>query len=166
LCSAALIKAALINSATNLSGQYRPTESGAIPNVGEGFGRVDLFAAVSETESQVFQTWDEGTALDTGEEQTFDVTLPKHASSFKATLVWTDPAGETLQNDLDLTVRTAKGTERHGNMRANAKGFDRRNNVEQVTMSNVAAGKITITVRAFRIALHPQNFALIVRATD
>lgn len=164
--SAALIKAAMINTASNLTGQYHPTESGSIPNVSEGFGRVDLFAAVSETESQVFQTWDEGNALDTGEEQTFDVNLPAQASSFKATLVWTDPAGETLQNDLDLIVRTTKGTERHGNMRGNAKGFDRRNNVEQVAMTNVAAGKVTITVRAFRIALHPQNFALVVRTTD
>jgi serine protease AprX len=161
--SAALIKATLINTATDLAGQYTPSEAAAIPNFNEGFGRVDLLG-ISDDNNIFFQVWDEGAALDTGEEKSLDINLPGPAASFRATLVWTDPAGETLQNDLDLIVRTSAGVERHGNVRGNSRGFDRVNNVEQVSMLNVPAGTVTVTVRAFRAALHPQSFALVVRA--
>jgi serine protease AprX len=161
--SAALVKAMLINAAHNQSGQH-PNESGTIPNVHEGFGRVDLAATVGvEIDGLILQHWDEARQLDTGEEQTFEILLPAHARRIKVTLVWTDPPGETLQNDLDLTVTTQRGTERHGNM-GTSKKFDRRNNVEQVVMTAVDAGKVKITVRAHRIAITPQSFALVFRA--
>ena len=51
--------------------------------------------------------------------------------TLKVTLVWTDPPGAKLQNDLDLIVKASNGQERHGNM-GTGKGFDRVNNVEQV----------------------------------
>ncbi|MEO8185239.1 MAG: S8 family serine peptidase [Deltaproteobacteria bacterium] len=91
--SAALVKAVLINTAQDLSGQY-PGESRSLPNVNEGFGRVDLAAGVAAlADARVFEAWDEGTSLDTGEEQSFRVALPKPASQVKVTLVWTDPPG-------------------------------------------------------------------------
>jgi serine protease AprX len=79
-------------------------------------------------------------------------------------LVWTDPAGEALQNDLDLIVTTPDGQELHGNAALGATGFDRSNNVEQVVLPNIAAGTARITVRAFR-ALTPQPYALVVRVS-
>lgn len=163
--SAALVKALLINGAHDLRGQYTPSEAGNIPNNSEGFGRVDMPATVGPFDDSVeLQFWDEGNALDTGEEQTFEVTLSHLAHQVKVTLVWTDPPGETLQNDLDLIVKTAKGTTRHGNMGSSTKKFDRRNNVEQVTMTTVLPGKVTVTVRAFRAAVSPQSFALVFRS--
>jgi len=163
--SAALIKAILINTAENLSGQYRPTEAGAIPNVAEGFGRVNLHAAVAPAaESGLFEFWDEASALDTGEEQTFTLQLGEAVDELKITLVWTDPPGETLQNDLDLIVTTPTGSERHGNMRGNARAFDRQNNVEQVRLTRAPAGTYSVRVHAYRVALHAQSFALVVRA--
>jgi subtilisin family serine protease len=154
--SAALVKAMLINGAKNISGQYVPSESGRIPNFAEGFGRVDLAATVAET--IIFQ--DERTELDTGEEETTIVNVSSPNSLLKVTLVWTDPPGEALQNDLDLIVRTAAGRERHGNMRGTSTKFDRVNNVEQVIWSNIPVGDVAIFVRAHR-TIAPQSYALV-----
>ena len=77
--------------------------------------------------------------------------LPTAAgATFKITLVWSDPPGAALQNDLDLIVLAANGTERHGNMGTSTK-FDRTNNVEQVLWTNMPPGQAKITIRAFRI---------------
>jgi serine protease AprX len=156
--SAALVKATLINGAHNIIGQYVPSESGRIPNFAEGFGRVDLAATV--TEAIVFK--DEATELDTGEEETTIVTVSSPNSTLKVTLVWTDPPGEALQNDLDLIVRGVDGRERHGNMRGTSSKFDRFNNVEQVIWPNIPIGDVTILVRAYR-AIQTQSYALVVR---
>jgi hypothetical protein len=163
--SAALVKALLINGAHDLTGQYSPTETGPIPNNNEGFGRVNLPAILGPLPDGVLlKMWDESTALDTGEEQTFQVELESLAKLVKVTLVWTDSPGETLQNDLDLIVKTSKGTVRHGNMGSSPTRFDRSNNVEQVSMTTVLKGTVTVTVRAFRAAVSPQSFALVFRA--
>jgi hypothetical protein len=107
--------------------------------------------------------FDENTALDTedAENQVVEVTEP--GMTLKATLVWTDPPGEGLQNDLDLLIVASDGTERRGNVTPPSTAFDRVNNVEQVVWENIPAGAVTITVRAHRIALHPQSYALVLR---
>jgi hypothetical protein len=107
--------------------------------------------------------WDEDRALDTGDEQAFSVSLPKAAGSLKVTLVWTDPAGETLQNDLDLVV-TAGGETGYGNAAPGSTIPDRLNNVEQVTLLSVPPGDVAIKVKAYRCATEPQTFALVARA--
>jgi len=154
--SAALVKAMLINGAHNISGRYTPTEAGGIPNNSEGFGRVDMAATLSSD----VQIHDEATALDTGEEATINVGV---GASLKITLVWTDRPGSTLQNDLDLIVRTSDGQERHGNMAPNSNAFDRRNNVEQVVWDNVPGGTVEIVVRGHRVPVFVQSYALVTR---
>jgi serine protease AprX len=162
--SAALVKAMLINGATDLVGQYMPSETGTTPNNSEGFGRVDLARTVdAQSQDEVVEFWDEDVLLETGEEKKILVSIEPSTPLLKVTLVWTDPAGETLQNDLDLIVRAANGQERHGNMELSSIEFDRQNNVEQVSWSNVPDGNVEIVVRAFRTALHPQSYALVVR---
>src|SRR5206468_13000484 len=141
----------------DLPGQYVPSEAAGIPNSNEGFGRVDLQAVVGPYGARETLTFfDEAKALDTGEKRERSVTVPAGAKLLKATLVWTDPPGEGLQSDLDLIV-TAAGQERHGNMPAGSTNFDRTNNVEQVTWTNVPAGSATITVSAHRVTTGPQN---------
>lgn len=163
--SAALVKALLINGAHNVAGQYVPSEAGGTPNNAEGFGRVDMAATVGPLPQGVTLTLhDEATALDTGEEESFTVTVGKGAD-LKVTLVWTDPAGDTLQNDLDLNVKAANRKERHGNMAATSTAFDRVNNVEQVVWTNLPAGAVTVTVRAFRAAQFAQSYALVLRVS-
>jgi hypothetical protein len=83
-------------------------------------------------------------------------------ATFKVTLVWSDPAGEQLQNDLDLLVLAADGSERHGNM-GTSNNFDRLNNVEQVLWTNMPAGSAKIIIRAFRITSFPQPYAYVWR---
>jgi serine protease AprX len=162
--SAALVKALLINGAQDIVGQYVPSEASGIPNFVEGFGRVNLASTIGPlgaNETVRFQ--DEADALDTDEEKNLSLAIPGTASLLKVTLVWSDPPGEALQNDLDLIVRAADGSERHGNMPASSSDFDRINNVEQIFWTDIPAGPAEITVRAHRIALHAQPFALVVR---
>jgi subtilisin family serine protease len=164
--SAALVKAMLINGARDISGQYVPSEAEATPNLSEGFGRVDLAATVGPfggNERVDFR--DENTVLDTAEEERMVVTINASGTILKVTLVWTDPAGEVLQNDLDLIIRAANGQERHGNMPPSSTEFDRKNNVEQVVWTDVPVGDVEIAVRAHRITLHPQSYALVVRTS-
>jgi hypothetical protein len=161
--SAALLKALIINGARDLSGQYVPSETGAIPNNNEGFGRVDVQAVVgpyAPGETLVF--FDEDKALDVGQQSSQTVAVPPGAKLLKVTLVWTDPPGEGLQSDLDLIVK-AGTQERHGNVAAGSAAFDRTNNVEQVVWNHLPVGSVTVTVAAHRVTLGPQNFALVVR---
>jgi serine protease AprX len=163
--SAALVKGMLINGARRIFGQYVPPEVGAPPDVSEGFGRVDLAATVGpygQGETVTFK--DEATALDTGQEEHTVQAIDTDGRTLKVTLVWTDPAGEALQNDLDLIVRTADGQERHGNAAAGSKDFDRTNNVEQVVWPDVPQGNVDVVVRAFRATV-PQSYALVLRVS-
>lgn len=162
--SAALVKALLINGARNINGQYVPTEAGVIPNNAEGFGRVDMRNTIGPFgPGETLSLRDEAAALDTGEEESLNIDVAPGTGLLKVTLVWTDPAGESLQNDLDLIVRLPDGQERHGNVAAGSQTFDRINNVEQVTATNPPSGQTTITVRAHRAAQFPQPYALVVR---
>jgi hypothetical protein len=161
--SAALLKALIINAAHSITGQYAPSEVGSIPDNSEGFGRVNVGEVLAPTGQMQF--WDEGDGkrLDTGEEEARTVTVAAANQTIKATLVWTDPAGSGLQNDLDLILRVADGTEQHGNVPANSTGFDRINNVEQVTWKNVPKGDVRIIAHANRITQATQSYALVVR---
>jgi serine protease AprX len=159
--SAALVKAMLINGADVVPGQYVPSEVGSPPDSSQGFGRVDLLSTVEPTaQSQSLVFYDENTALDTGQAQTvYTGPIVKLA---KVTLVWTDLAGEALQNDLDLVLQNSAGQEWHGNMAAGSTAFDRTNNVEQVSWQPASPDSFTVTVRCFR-AVTPQTYGLVVR---
>jgi serine protease AprX len=176
--SAALIKALLINGTIELKGQYNPTEAGASPNNNSGFGRVNLGGSVIIPGPNPDAGFGDGGPLSEGDSETITVDIPDRPPSggeggggarsgpggagggvtFKVTLVWTDPPGPELQNDLDLTVRAANGDERHGNM-GTSSGYDRRNNVEQVTWDHMPAGTAEITIAASRITQYPQPYA-------
>jgi subtilisin family serine protease len=167
--SAALIKALLINGAVELVGQYSPSEAGPSPNNNSGWGRVNLAGSVIIPGPNPNAGFGEGGPLKQGDKDTITVSIPgktppPHGGAmglgvtFKITLVWSDPAGETLQNDLDLIAIAADGTERHGNM-GTSRRFDRSNNVEQVRWTNMPAGDAKIVIRAFRITRFPQPYA-------
>ncbi len=130
----------------------------------QGFGRVHLRDTIGPFGAGTsIILHDEATALDTNQQEVFTQTIPAGAVRLKVTLVWSDPAGESLQNDLDLVVTAANGQEQHGNVPAGSMAFDRTNNVEQVVWINPPAGDAKITVRAQRVTLHPQSYALVIR---
>jgi subtilisin family serine protease len=157
--SAALIKAMIINGARPLMGQYVPSEAGVPPDPDQGFGLVDMIRTVDPA----LELHDEGQSLsDTGAVRQFQTTVGP-TGSIKVTLVWTDPPGPTLQNDLDLVVSSG-AVEAHGNVAVGSPAFDRTNNVEQVSLADlVPNASVMIEVRAFRVALFAQKFALVIR---
>jgi hypothetical protein len=165
--SAALIKALLINGATELPGQYSPSEAGVSPNNNSGFGLVDLAGSVIIPGVSPDAGFGEAGPLELGAEDEFAIDIEQGdrgngsnaaGRTLKVTLVWTDPPGASLQNDLDLIVRAEDGTERHGNMGVTDL-FDRTNNVEQVRWTGVPHGKAIVTIRAFRITKFAQPYA-------
>lgn len=161
--SAALVKALLINGARPVNGQNG--NGIGLPDSEQGFGRVDMASTVGPFEDARVTVKDEATALVDKQPETTRITIKPKTSLLKVTLVWTDPPGPNLQNDLDLIVRTAAGEERHGNQPPGSPGFDRANNVEQVFWNDVPAGEVEIIVRAERIAVleRPQTYALVIR---
>lgn len=163
--SAALLKALLINGADDMAGQYSPSETGAVPNVSEGFGRVNLSRTLGRDDKERIVFHDEERRLATGEEQSFPLALAASTRHLKVTLVWTDPAGAALQNDLDLIVRCGGG-DCHGNQPPGSPAFDRLNNVEQVEWRNIPPGPVVVTVRAYDVPRYAQSFALVVRTID
>ncbi len=137
-----------------------------IPNVHEGWGRVNLDGATDGTIAFVDEA---ATGLSTGGSQAFNVTTT--GGPLKVTVVWSDyPSTDTatinLVNDLDLTVSgpsgTCLGNVFSGGWSATDGSADRRNNVENVYIQSPVAGTYTVTINAFNIPNGPQKFALVV----
>ena len=171
--SAALVKAVLINSAIDLLDENNDgvlDNAEPVPNIHEGWGRVDLVNATDESDA----FFDEVAPLTTGTSasHTFDVTAP--GVPMKVTLAWTDYPSSTsaainLVNDLDLTVTAPDGTIYQGNAFSGGWSMaggsaDRLNNVENVYVFAAAAGTWTITVSGYNVPQGPQPFALVVDA--
>jgi hypothetical protein len=107
--SAALIKAALINSAEDISpGQY----AGEIPQAPSsvaGWGRLNLGNAIHPAAPSNILYYDEADGLGTGESDEYVIQVIDASQPLKINLVWTDypgtPASQgRLVNDLDLQV--------------------------------------------------------------
>ena len=171
--SAALVKATLINSAHDLSDE---NNDGAednhfpIPNVHEGWGRVDLANATDGRHQYV----DETSGLNTGDNSTYQYSVVP-GEHLKVTLVWSDYPSATgvsrnLVNDLDLKVTSPQGTIYKGNVFSGGWSVtggteDRLNNVENVYVQSPAAGTWTVEVTGFNVPYGPQPFALVVDGT-
>src|SRR6266851_8231878 len=80
------------------------------------------------------------------------------ANPLKVVLVWTDPAGTSLVNDLDLRVTDPAGSVFFGNGQA-----DHVNNVEAVSIARPLSGVYTISVSAARLGSGArQGYALVI----
>ncbi len=167
--SSALVKATLINSAVDLLDENNDGANDndyPIPNVHEGWGRVNLINATDG--SAIFV--DNSTGLATGGSNVTNYTVPG-GQPFKVTLVWTDfastaAASVNLVNNLNLTVTGPGGTYNgnvfSGGWSTTGGSADARNNVENVYIQNATAGTWTVTVSGFNVPSGPQPFALIV----
>lgn len=148
--TAALLKASLANSAVNM------TNATARPSNVQGWGRVNLNEVLyfsGETRTLIIR--DDSTGLTTAGQyqQTFQVT--SSTQSLKVTLAWTDRAGNTLVNDLDLRLTTGSTTW-YGNNFSNSWSstgttVDRTNPVECVFLQTPATGSYTVTVYAYNV---------------
>jgi subtilisin family serine protease len=168
--SAALTKAALINSAVDMLDENNDGANDndyPIPNNHEGWGLVNLAGATDGSAQFVNET----TSLGTGGVYTMQFSVSNNSAPFKVTLAWTDYASTesasiNLVNDLDLEVTSPSGTLYRGNVfsggwSASGGSADRRNNVENVYVASPAAGTWTVTVRGYNIPQGPQSFALV-----
>jgi hypothetical protein len=119
--SAALIKAALLNSAEDISpgqhgtGAAQEIPDSPVPNNVEGWGRLNLGNGVYPTAPFNIFYYDEQNSLNTGEYREYTVNVLDPGSPLKINLVWTDYPGSTaaqggLVNDLDLRVTDPSST--------------------------------------------------------
>jgi subtilase family serine protease/subtilisin family serine protease len=169
--SAALVKATLVNSAVDLLDENNDgvaDNAFPIPNVHEGWGRVDLGTATDGTREFA----DEAAALATGETAVRTLMVDDSLRPVRVTVAWTDaPSSEAaavhLVNDLDVEVIAPDGTVYRGN--AFVDGWtvpggtvDRTNNLENVYVASPSAGEWTIIVRGYNVPQGPQPFALVI----
>ena len=171
--SAALVKATLINSAVDLLDENNDgvfDNANPVPNIHEGWGRVDLVNATDGSH----QFDDETSPLSTGSNAVFTFPITTPGQPFKVTLVWTDyPSSPSavinLVNDLDLTLVAPDGTTYAGNAFSGGWSVagatpDRLNNVENVYVFAAAPGTWTVTVSGYNVPQGPQPFALVMDA--
>lgn len=179
--SAALIKATLINGATDISpGQFGPGTTQDVPqewpNSVTGWGRVNIKDSISPGSEREVWFLDRKDGLNTGDEAVVTRWAAASGEPLRVALVWTDAPGEmepvrfnlpgiserppsVLVNDLDLTVTSPDGRTFHGNMGA---GPDRLNNVEAIRISDPPEGEYSVVVRAHQVPQGPQPFAVVV----
>jgi hypothetical protein len=175
--SPALVKAALINSASELD--ESDGGPGPIPNLQEGWGRVNLTNLIESQRN--FQMVDQTAPLSTGELYQQHTFVGDSNQSLKITLAYTDVAGfpgaiPALVNQLNLEVVGPDGTLYRGNQFAagesvpNATAVDSLNNVQAVHLAQPLPGDYLIRVRAVNVVEDAlldvagvvQDFALVV----
>jgi serine protease AprX len=168
--SAALVKATLINTAVDLLDENNDgfgDNDFPIPNVHEGWGRINIDSATDGNE----KFFDVSAGLATNASKTYDVTLG--GGPLKVSLAWSDYAAAanaavTLVNNLNLTVTAPNGTTTYlgnvfsGGWSATGGSADARNNVENVYIQAPTAGTWKITVTGTNVPQGPQPFALVV----
>jgi len=173
--SPALVKAALINSATDMD---NAVETDAAPNNDEGWGRVDLPALIASNRDYDFL--DQSVQLTNGGVYEKRILIGSANEPFKVTLTYTDVPGNpaaviALVNDLDLEVVSPDGHPYRGNRFdfgesiPDAPGPDTINNVEGVHLAAPVPGEYIIRVRGTRIvedarrdtAAIDQDFAIV-----
>lgn len=156
--SPALVKAALINSAVDMDDA---SGTDPIPNMDEGWGRVDLTQLIGSTRRYDFV--DQTALLQTDQTYERRVIVADSDDSLKITLAYTDVPGfpgaiPALVNDLDLEVVAPDGTTYRGNQFddgesiPNAPNADRVNNVEAVHLAEPLPGEYIVRVRAHNVA--------------
>lgn len=163
--SAALLKATLIASArpapflmTSSSG---PIATKPVPSYEQGFGFPVLDDALyfpgDGSKLRVTEA-----SLQPNETATYQFNV-RPGTPLKAVLVWTDPAGVPLVNDLDLRVADPAASAVWGNDRLHPGQADRLNNVEAVSILQPLTGTYTISVSANRLGSGTsQSYALVV----
>jgi len=172
--SSALLRATLINGATNIRRTALPNVPSAAagpafnPNDGYGWGRVNLRQSLAPAPPVTFQVRDDNSvARNTTNKVQYTFTLPPDTKLLRVTLVWTDPPGNALVNILSLRVQAppfpAGGNRDFVGNRWQAApnaqfsasvgavpppgGFETTHNVQQVVIPNPPAGQYLVEVR-------------------
>jgi len=169
--SAALVRATLVNGATNIGNTALPNVNVPGGNLahGYGWGRVNLRQSLAPSPPVTFHVRDDE-ALGPGRSAIYRFTLPPRTALLRATLCWTDPPGARVVNHLHLRV-TPPGSKTHlqGNdwqappnawkSRAVAKGarFKGVETTEQIVLEKPPPGTYVVEVIAEIFPANPFN---------
>lgn len=167
--SGALMKATLINGADDLG-------TADIPNMNEGWGRLNLTNCLFPEKPRIMRYVDNNTGFSSGASPLFlNFTVGRSGSPLKFTLVWTDHEGSSignqkaakLVNDLDISVTAPNGTNYLGNVFSSGwsttgGSADGQNNVECVYLKSPPNGTYKVNITPDTISSGPQPFALVV----
>merc|ERR1712226_658322 len=167
--SAALMKAIVLNGGQSLQAVYQ--SNGSTTPVAEydnnqGFGRINMLNSlplVGKNDISMKLYHDEIITPGQLESVTVDVVQCDSTNEVRATLVWTDPPGQTgcsdcLINDLDLIV-SKSGAVIYSNGGTSA---DTKNNAERVRVPAAAGDKITVSVKGSNLASSSQKYSLVI----
>lgn len=135
-----------------------------------GWGRINLLKAYNLIKEKRYTS---GT-IDNSATKTHQINVPANVKEFKVMVYWTDPAAaagvsKALVNDLDIKLRDASNKTFEPWLlsyaavadqlsKPAAKGKDRRNNMEQVSIENPTAGTYTLDVNGFEVTTGPQEY--------
>jgi hypothetical protein len=174
--SPALVKAALINSTTDMLDDFG---TGPTPNNDEGWGRLDLTLLMDP--SLVFRFFDQSIMLTNGQVFEQHIVVLNPDQPLKVTLTYSDAPGipatiPALVNDLDLEVVGPDGTLFRGNQFdagesiPNPPGRDSINNVEGLYLSEPSPGEYIVRIRGHSIVqdvhgetdVPGQDFAMVI----
>ncbi|UCF69350.1 MAG: S8 family serine peptidase, partial [Acidobacteriota bacterium] len=169
--SGALVKATLLNSTVDMTGEP------GYPTDVEGWGRplieYALYFAGDARSLSVIDDVRNADGLTTGGAASYFQQVKGAAETLKVTLVWTEPpaallAEEATINNLDLEVVSPSGTSHLGNVIDTNTGYsmtggsaDPRNNVEMVIVPSAEAGAWTVRVLGTAINQGTQGYALL-----
>ncbi|MEO1129683.1 MAG: S8 family serine peptidase [Planctomycetota bacterium] len=167
----ALVKATLLNSATDMTGV------GGYPSNLEGWGRAvldDTLHFVGDSSTLYVEDVRNADGLSTGEQTGTEVNVTGAGAPLRITLVWTEPpasastgTAQASVNDLDLRVVSPGGTTYLGNAFSGGVSQpggskDAINNVEQVLIPSPSAGTWAIEVVGAAVNVDTQGYALVV----
>ena len=171
--SASLLKATIINGATDISpGQYgasNPTtkEIDRRPDVDQGWGRINLKDSL-DPDGKSLSFMDNSSGISTGSNVTRMFRVLSSEDELRLTLAWSDYpgslfAGKQLINDLDLVLYAPDGSIYNGND-FTAPFDDARdsiNPVEGISIPNPVEGWWKVVVEGTNIPRGPQHFSLV-----
>ncbi|MBK7965225.1 MAG: S8 family serine peptidase [Bacteroidetes bacterium] len=162
---AALIKATILNTGEDIGN--------AGPDFIYGWGRINALRAVRTLEENRYLT----DSILQGQNKTHSITVPANTKQVRVMIYWSDVGGSpaaspALVNNLNMTVTDPSSsvwnpwvldhTPIAANLNALAiRAVDNRNNMEQVTLDNPAAGLYTVTVNGFAIPSVGQRYYLV-----
>jgi hypothetical protein len=135
-----------------------------------GWGRINILKAYNLMKDKRYLS---GT-IENGATKTHSFTVPADVKELKVMVYWSDPAAtagvaKALVNDLDITVTDASSKTAEPWLlsfaasatelsKAATRGKDKRNNMEQVSIENPAAGTYTLTINGTEVPQGPQEY--------
>lgn len=171
--SGALMKATLINGATDLSpGQYGSSnattqEISGRPDSDQGWGRVNISGSLYPDNGRL-SFLDNISGISTGEKVASTLEVSSGSEELRLTLAWSDhppsmSASKQLVNDLDLLIVAPNGTTYHGNdmLAPFNDSKDDTNPVEGISIGSPTPGIWKVYVNGSNVPLGPQHFALV-----